>query len=89
MADGTKTAECDNECGEKDTITDEGSKLEHTYGKWTITKEATCLDAGEKQKVCTTEGCGHTQTEEIPALGHDKEEHEGKEPTCTEDGWKA
>ncbi|MBR4852122.1 MAG: dockerin type I repeat-containing protein, partial [Clostridia bacterium] len=27
-ADGTKTAVCDNGCGKKDTVTDEGSKLE-------------------------------------------------------------
>ena len=28
-ADGTKTAECDNGCGKKDTVADEGSKLDH------------------------------------------------------------
>ena len=28
-ADGTKTAECDNGCGKKDTVEDEGSKLDH------------------------------------------------------------
>ena len=32
-ADGTKTAHCDNGCGETDTITDEGSKLDHTASK--------------------------------------------------------
>ena len=28
-ADGTKTAACDNGCGKKDTVADEGSKLDH------------------------------------------------------------
>ena len=86
MADGTKTAICDNGCGKKDTITDEGSKLEHTYGEWIITKEATCTESGEKEKVCTTQGCSEKQIEEIPALGHDYKDEVTK-PTCTEQGY--
>lgn len=36
----------------------------HTYGKYTVTKEATCKEAGIKEKTC--EVCGYTKTAEIP-----------------------
>lgn len=42
---------------------------EHTYGEWEITKEPSCTKAGEKQRTCSV--CGETETEAIPALGHD------------------
>ena len=49
--DGTKTAECDNGCGAKDTITDEGSALNHSEpDTWTMNDE-------EHWKICDREGC--------------------------------
>ena len=47
-------------CGDK---TDE---TEHSYGEWTVTKEATTTEKGGKTKSCI---CGHSLTEEIPAKG--------------------
>ncbi len=39
--------------------------LEHTYGKWMVTKAPTSKETGNKTKSCTV--CGHTITEVIPA----------------------
>ena len=42
----------------------------HTFGEWVITKEPTCTEKGERQHSCTISGCVVTETEELPALGH-------------------
>ena len=42
----------------------------HTFGEWAITKEPTCTEKGERQRSCTISGCVVTETEELPALGH-------------------
>lgn len=82
---GVMTYTCSN-CGgtRTETIPANG----HTAGEWTVTKEATCTEAGEKQQKCTV--CGEViATAVIPAKGHT----EGswtvtKEATCTEAGEK-
>ena len=38
----------------------------HTFGDWTVTKEAAVNIDGEKHRACSV--CGHTETEKIPAL---------------------
>lgn len=64
---GSRYRECP--CGDKDTesIPAKG----HTFGDWT-TKEAQCLVAGEKTRVCST--CGKEEKEVIPATGHTNSE---------------
>ena len=60
---------------------------EHTYGDWVVTKEATCTEAGSREKVCGV--CGDKVTETIAAKGHTPGEVviENKvEATCTEAG---
>lgn len=47
-------------------ITD--SKAEHSFGEWTVTKEATCTENGERKTTCTI--CGYEKTEVT-----DKAEH--------------
>ena len=42
----------------------------HTFSEWVITKEPTCTEKGEKQRSCTVSGCVVTETQELPALGH-------------------
>ena len=42
----------------------------HTFGEWVITKEPTCTEKGERQRSCTVSGCVVTETQELPALGH-------------------
>jgi len=55
----------------------------HSFGEWTVTKEATCTEKGVETRSCA---CGETETREIPALGHTEEIIPGKEATCTETG---
>lgn len=62
------------------------SALDHNMGEWTITKDATCTEAGEKTRTCQREGCGHTETQAIDAKGHTEEVVTGKDATCTEPG---
>lgn len=40
----------------------------HTFGAWTVTKAATCTEAGTSVRTCTV--CGAEETQTIPALGH-------------------
>ena len=40
-------------------------------------------------KRCITPGCTYTEQKPIPALDHDMQDVAAKEPTCTENGWKA
>ena len=48
-------------CGKRN---DEGS---HTFGDWTITKEATAAEDGSRERECSV--CGYVQTETISATG--------------------
>ena len=59
----------------------------HSYTE-SITKEATCVEAGEKTFTCA---CGDVYTEQIEATGHNYEIVTGSEAaaTCTTDGKKA
>lgn len=36
----------------------------HTYGEWTVTKEATCKEVGSEKQVCSV--CGYENVQEIP-----------------------
>ena len=38
----------------------------HDYGAWYVKEPATVTAAGVEARVCVTEGCGYTQTREIP-----------------------
>ncbi|HCQ74744.1 MAG TPA: hypothetical protein DIT84_08065 [Clostridiales bacterium] len=40
----------------------------HAFGEWTVTKEATCTEPGEQARSCD---CGYSETQVIPATGHD------------------
>lgn len=45
-------------------------KEAHSYGEWTVTREATASKAGEKTHTCTV--CDYQETAEIPVTGGDK-----------------
>lgn len=45
---------------------EESKKQEHTFGNWTVTKEATEAEEGAKERAC--EVCGYKQTEALPKL---------------------
>ena len=58
---------------------------EHSYGERTVTKEATCLENGEVERVCSK--CGEKETQEIKAIGHQFSDWKDETPaTCTENG---
>lgn len=44
-------------------------KSGHTWGEWSVTKAATCVEEGERVHTCTK--CKTAETEKIGALGHD------------------
>ena len=52
----------------------------------------TCLTGGSYESVITCALCGEEMSRvpvTVDPLGHDPIEHEGKAPTCTENGWEA
>ena len=49
-------------CGDKEYTAN------HTYGEWTVTKDATCTATGTKKHTCTT--CGYSETASIPMIAH-------------------
>ena len=48
------------------TVTFTIDTVNHTYGDWKVTKEATVWYAGEREHVCTV--CGYKETESVPKL---------------------
>ncbi len=42
--------------------------IKHVFGEWTVTKAATCTEAGVSTRTCTV--CGAEETLTVPALGH-------------------
>lgn len=64
-------------------------KADHIYGDWQVTKGATCVAEGSKEKVCSI--CGDKVIETISATGHSFEEAftVDLEPSCTGDGSKS
>ena len=56
----------------------------HSYGEWSVTKEATCTETGLKEKSCTK--CEHSETEDIPMSEHTEAVIQGVESTCSSVG---
>ena len=57
----------------------------HEWGKWKVTKEATCEKEGEKQRKCAS--CGKTETKKIEKLDHEWGKWKvTKEATCVQKG---
>ena len=84
VTEGKQNIVCDS-CGavvDTKTIPAAG----HKWNEGTVTKEATCTEAGEKTYTCDV--CGETKTEAIPAAGHKGEWVVVKEATETETGLK-
>lgn len=61
-----------------------GSNCTHkTYGDWEIVAPPGCTTIGKQQRHCTV--CGHTQIEDIPALGHSYAENWTVDRPATKD----
>ena len=65
----------------KDNYTDPTG---HDFGAWTVTKAATCTEAGSKKRVCSI--CNLTQTDTVEPSGHSYNASVTA-PTCTEKGY--
>lgn len=60
-------------CGEPvDSVTTAVPAKGHTYGEWTVIKEATATVPGSRERTCSV--CQNKETEEIPATGSSKPE---------------
>ena len=67
--------------------TEVSEKAEHSFGDWTVTKEATCTEEGSKAGVC--EVCKKEVTKKIDAKGHCYGEYVSNNDATTEaDGTK-
>lgn len=63
---GTKTAKCDNNCGEKDTIIDDETTVPHDYQTvWTVKKKASQTSDGYKAHVCKNCKSASKETQSI------------------------
>lgn len=70
-SDGTKTALCDNGCGKKNTVADEGPMVDHELTDYTTTKEATCTEGGQEEAKCFYyDKCGYSEGFDTDPLGH-------------------
>ena len=72
-------------CNEVLVEQEEVAKLEHDWDEGRVTTLPDCVTEGVRTFTCDT--CNGTKTEPEPALGHDVEYHEGKDPTYTSPGW--
>ena len=79
---GTRYYEC-SQCHKKQS-TESTPALGHNWDGGTVTKEATCTEAGEKTFHCSR--CTDTKSEQLPALGHNNVKSMKREPTCTQAG---
>ena len=70
-------------CGDSYT-TDEVAALGHSMGEWVVTEDATCTEAGSKERYCQR-GCGYSETAQTKPSGHSYNSSVTA-PTCTEDG---
>ncbi len=66
-----------------ETDPDDGHR--HSWTEWTVTESAGCTSPGKRVRKC--DSCSETETKDIPVLGHNIVNHDGKEATCTEAGW--
>ena len=85
MADGTKTATCEN-CTATETVADEGTQIDHSFNNYVSDGNATCTADGTKTAKC--DRCEVTDT--IVDEGS-KQEHPYDKvvtaPTCTAKGY--
>ncbi|MDO4978248.1 MAG: Ig-like domain-containing protein [Eubacteriales bacterium] len=72
------------DCDEKYIIGKEIPALGHSWNDGIVTKEATCIQEGEKTFTCTR--CGEIKTEVFAKEAHTAVVDEAVEATCTEEG---
>ena len=83
MTDGYETLSCEL-CGRKYDATLYATA--HIWAEWITDQAATCTQPGSRHRICSR-NTPHTETELIPALGHEYE-LTVKAPACEEAGLK-
>ena len=68
-------------CNEEEVCTN------HTYGEWTVKREASCTIPGLKTRTCTT--CTQTESENIPMKGHTEQTVNAVPASCSAEGHTA
>ena len=82
--DGTKTAVCENGCGEKDTVKDSGSALGHSYSEKVVSP--TCTEKGYTLHKCQV--CGDSFKDSYTEAGeHDYVITKEKAPLINIEGY--
>ena len=79
---------CAHYCGKTEGY-EQIDKTGHNLSVRVARVEPTCEKWGHEEYYrCSNEGCNYnTEYNGLPALGHDLQEHESCNPTCTEDGY--
>lgn len=80
LTEGSKCSVCNAVLTEQETI----AALGHSYGGWSVTKQAGCTSDGEEVRTCSV--CGHTERSAIKATGHNYSVTVVK-PTATSEGY--
>ena len=65
---------------EKETET-QSNACEHSYSEWTVKREPSCEDGGEKERKCVL--CGFIDVEYTRAIGHKLKEEKTVPKDCT------
>lgn len=62
--------------------------LKHKLSAGSVLREATCTEAGVRERICTR-GCGYTQPEDIPPVPHELVSCPERSGSCEQPGQKA
>ena len=79
VSSGSKTFCC--ACG--DTYTETIDPLGHAFGEWTVSKEPTCQEEGEEERICANDS-SHRETRSIDPVDHKDDNKNGKCDYCNQ-----
>lgn len=82
----TETKICKRDGCAETVTTITSNPIGHKWGSWYISKPATATEKGEKTRKCNNDPT-HTETCEIPTIGHNWEEVTTVDSTCTVAGY--
>ena len=66
------------------TTEEETTAHTHSFGEWTVAKQATCTEKGSEERRCSS--CNEIEIREIAAIGHKAVTDKAVAATCTADG---
>ena len=81
---GLTQGQCCAACGKIFAAQKEIPAAGHSFGNWSVTKEAACIETGIETRSCAV--CGHAENRVLAALGHKEVTDTAVEATCTQPG---